>query len=208
MADDCCSQKGAELAILASQARQRKLLLIVLSINAVMFVIEFSGGLWAGSASLMADSVDMLGDALVYGLSIYALARSARWKAGAALAKGTFIFLFGVGVLFEIWSKLQFCVPPLSRLMLAFGVLALAANLSCLKLLWRYRSHDLNMSSTFECSRNDVIANVGVIIAALLVWATNSSWPDIAVASVIAALFLRSAVTVIRGALPALKSPD
>jgi len=106
MADDCCSGKGAELERLAAQADQRRVLVIVLAINAVMFVVEFGGGIWAGSAALMSDSVDMLGDALVYGVSIYALAKSARWKAGAAAVKGLFILLLGTGVVWEIYAKI------------------------------------------------------------------------------------------------------
>ena len=206
MADECCASKGKELEKLARQSEQRQVLITVLAINAVMFAIEFGGGLWAGSAALMADSVDMLGDALVYGVSLYALARTDRWKAGAAVAKGGFILMFGLGVLWEIVAKIKYGVPPASGLMIAFGFVALAANLICLRLLWRYRNQDVNMSSTFECSRNDVAANVGVIVAAALVWAFASPWPDIVVALVIALLFLRSAISVLREAVPQLKA--
>jgi Co/Zn/Cd efflux system component len=100
--DDCCAAKSCELDRLAEQSSQRRVLIAVLLINAVMFVVEFGAGIAAGSASLMADAVDMLGDAFVYGLSLYALTRGARWKAGAALAKGGFILLFGLGVLIEV----------------------------------------------------------------------------------------------------------
>lgn len=206
MADHCCAGKGKELERLAQQAEQRRVLTTVLAINAAMFVVEFGGGLWAGSAALMADSVDMLGDALVYALSLYALSRSDRWKAGAAVFKGVFILLFGLGVIVEIAAKIAYGVPPASGLMLAFGTLALAANLICLRLLWRYREQDVNMSSTFECSRNDVISNTGVIVAAGLVWSFASPWPDIVVAAAIAVLFLRSAVSVLREAVPQLRA--
>jgi len=202
MANDCCASKGNELERLARQAGQRRVLVIVLAINAVMFVAEFAAGLIAGSSALMADSIDMLGDSLVYGLSLYALDRSERWKGGAALAKGIFILGFGIAVLIEIAIKIATGVPPASRLMLATGAVALIANLACLRLLWRFRAQDVNMASTFECSRNDVIANVGVLIAAGAVMATGSAWPDIAIATIIAALFLRSAVGVIRNAWP------
>jgi len=196
--DDCCSAKGCELELLATETRQRRVLIAVLAINAVMFALEFTAGAVAGSVALMADAVDMLGDALVYGLSLYTLARGARWKAGAALAKGGFILLFGVGVLIEVATKVATGVPPSSALMLAFGGMALAANLVCLGLLWRYRAKDVNMSSTFECSRNDVIANLGVLAAAGGVALLGSPWPDIVVGSVIAVMFLRSAVRVLR----------
>ena len=193
MADDCCNAKSKELEQLAQQSDQRRVLVIVLAINFVMFMIEFGGGLLAGSASLMADSVDMLGDALVYGASIFVLTRGPRWKAGAAALKGGIVLIFGLGVLVQIGFKIVYGVPPSSGLMLVFAGLALVANLTCLALLWRFRSQDINMSSTFECSRNDVAANIGVLVAAVLVGWLNSARPDIFVAAVIAALFLRSA---------------
>jgi Co/Zn/Cd efflux system component len=206
MSDDCCSSKGRDLERLARQAHQRRVLVTVLAINAAMFVIEFGAGVIAGSAALMADSVDMLGDALVYGVSIYAITRSDRWKGGAALAKGGFILAFGIGVLVEIGVKIATGVPPQSGIMLAFAALALVANLACLRLLWRFRSQDVNMASTFECSRNDVIANCGVIAAAVAVALSGSAWPDIIVAGIIAAVFLRSAIRVISSALPAMRT--
>ena len=206
MADDCCASKGKELERLARQGEQRRVLQIVLAINAAMFAVEFTAGAIAGSAALMADSVDMFGDALVYGLSLYALARSARWKAGAAMAKGVFILLFGIAVLIDIAVKLRSGVPPSSALMLIFGGVALVANLACLRLLWRFRTQDVNMSSTWECSRNDVISNLGVLLAAGAVAWFASPWPDILVGAAIAALFLRSAVRVISAAWPELRA--
>jgi cation diffusion facilitator family transporter len=206
MSADCCASKGRELERLAQQADQKRVLQTVLAINAAMFIIEFGAGIVAGSAALMADSVDMFGDALVYGLSIYALARSDRWKAGAAMAKGVFILIFGLAILLDIAIKIGSGVPPSSTLMLVFGVIALLANLACLRLLWRFRAHDVNMSSTFECSRNDVISNIGVLLAAGAVAWFGSPWPDIIVGAAIATLFLRSAVRVIGSALPGLRA--
>ncbi|HEY0625569.1 MAG TPA: cation transporter [Allosphingosinicella sp.] len=202
---DCCASKGTELERLAQQADQRRVLVIVLLLNAFMFVAEFTAGLIAGSAALMADSVDMLGDATVYGVSLYAITRSARWKAGAAVAKGLFIMALGVGVLVQIGIKLETGVPPSSTLMLVFGGLALAVNLYCLKLMWRFRSLDVNMSSTVECSRNDALANAGVLVAAAAVALSGSFWPDIIVAGVIAALFFRSAINMLGEAWPLLR---
>ena len=202
MSQDCCHHKGSELERLAEHRDIRRVLVIVLMLNATMFVVEFGAGLIAQSAALMADSVDMLGDALVYAISLFALDRGIRWRAGAALAKGTFILALGVGVLMEIAVKIAVGVPPVSGIMLGVGSLALLANLSCVALLWPYRRHDVNLSSTFECSRNDVIANLGVLAAAGLVALTASPWPDIAVAAVIAAIFLRSALRVIAEAWP------
>ena len=206
MTDSCCSSKGSELERLAQRADQRRVLITVLVINAVMFVLEFSAGVAAGSTALMADATDMLGDALVYGVSIYALARSSRWKAGAAMCKGLLILVLGIGIVVNVIVKIRSGVPPSSSLMLSFGGLALAANLLCLRLLWRFRSLDVNMSSTFECSRNDVISNVGVLVAAGAVALFASPWPDILIGSAMATLFLRSSFRVITEAVPKLRA--
>jgi cation diffusion facilitator family transporter len=203
MADDCCSRKGDTIAQLGRKADQRRVLIVVMAINFVMFVAEFGGGVFARSSALMADSVDMLGDAVVYALSLYALSRGPRWEAGAALAKGGIILVFGIAVVFEIVNKVINGVPPSSMLMLTFGSAALIANLTCLAMLWRFRSENVNMSSTFECSRNDVASNVGVLVAAGVVALTGTAWPDIAVGGIIALIFLRSAWRVLAEAIPA-----
>jgi cation diffusion facilitator family transporter len=203
MSSDCCHAKGEHLAEIAARRRDiKRVLILVLAINSFMFIVEFSAGIVAGSAALMADSMDMLGDALVYAVSLYALSRSDRWRAGAALFKGAFILFLGLGVVIQIGQKLIYGVPPSSALMLVFGALALGANLLCLKLLWRFKADNVNLSSTFECSRNDVIGNAGVIVAAGGVALSASPWPDIVVAVVIAFLFLRSALRVTREAWP------
>ncbi|HEX8535408.1 MAG TPA: cation transporter [Allosphingosinicella sp.] len=207
MSDHCCHAKGEDLALMSRRADIRRVLIIVLAINFGMFVLEFGAGLIAQSAALMADSMDMLGDALVYAVSLYALDRSSKWRAGAALFKGGFILFLGLAVVYQIAVKVLYGVPPSSWLMLVFGVLALAANLACLRLLWRFRADNVNLSSTFECSRNDVIANAGVIAAAGGVALFQSPWPDIAVAAVIAFLFLRSAMRVTVEAWPQYKHP-
>jgi Co/Zn/Cd efflux system component len=201
----CCDHKGGELARLAGQAARRRVLVVVLAINLVMFVVELAAGVIARSTALMADSVDMLGDSLVYMVSLYALSRGPRWKAGAAVLKGVVILLFGAWLIVEIVLKVRDGVTPTSSLMAVFGAIALAANATCLVLLWRFRSDDINMSSTFECSRNDVITNVGVLAAAAGVWATDHAWPDVAVGALVVVLFLRSAVRVLRVAWPQLR---
>ncbi|HEY0027565.1 MAG TPA: cation transporter [Allosphingosinicella sp.] len=202
MSAHCCHNKGQELERIALHKDIRRVLVVVMMLNLMMFVLEFGAGIIADSAALMADSVDMLGDGLVYGISLYALERSLRWRAGMALAKGAFILALGLAIIVEIVLKMLWGHPPASGLMLVFGAMALIVNLSCVALLWPYRRHDVNLSSTFECSRNDVLANAGVIVAAFVVSVTASPWPDIAIAGVIAFLFLRSALKVTRDALP------
>ena len=206
MADDCCSSKGVELEKLARQADQRRVLVIVLAVNLTMFFAEFGAGLIAGSSALMADATDMLADAFVFGLSLYAIARSDRWKAGVAAFKGALILVLGLGILVNVVVKIQSGVPPSSTLMLVFGGLALVANVVCLGLLWRFRRQDVNMASTWECSRNDVISNIGVLAAAGLVAATSSPWPDILIGLAMAVVVLRSAVRVLGDSLPQLRA--
>lgn len=201
VSDHCCDAKGEELVRLARQAQQRRVLIAVLLINAVIFFVEFGAGLVAESAALMADASDMLCDAVVYAVSIYAISRSVRWKAGAALLKGGVILLLGISIVVNVGLKVASGVPPSSVLMLVFGGAALVANLTCLALLWRFRSHDMNMRSTFECSRNDVISNLGVLLAAGGV-AFSSGWPDMVIGAAMALIILRSAVRVLRDALP------
>ncbi|WP_126172356.1 cation transporter [Altericroceibacterium xinjiangense] len=205
MADHCCSSKGSELELLAQHADQRRVLQIVLAINAVMFFVEFGAGVLAGSAALMADAADMLGDALVYGVSLYAIGRSQQWKAGVALLKSAVILMLAIGVALNVWFKIRSGVPPSSTLMLTFGTLALAANLLCLRLLWRFRKQDVNMSSTVECSRNDVISNTGVLLAAGAVALFHSPWPDILIGAGMAVVFTRSAIRVALEALPQMR---
>jgi len=185
------------------RASHARVLWIVLAINAVMFAVEGTAGLLADSTALLADALDMLGDALVYGFSLFVLDRSARWQAGASLAKGAFMLAFGVGVLAEAIHKAFVPVMPNVETMGVIGTLALLANLVCFTLLYRHRADNLNMSSTWLCSRNDLIANAGVLMAAAASFLLVSRWPDILVGSLIAGLFLHSAIDVLRRALKA-----
>lgn len=186
--------------------RQASTLRLVLVVNAVMFVVELIAGLLAGSIALLADSLDMLGDALVYGFSLYVVARGPVWKARAAVAKAAVMALFGVFVLGQLVYKLVHPQIPTVVTMGAVGALALAANGFCFVLLWRHRAEDINMRSVWLCSRNDLIANASVMLAAGAVWMTMSPWPDIAVGALICALFLRSAFLVAREARAELES--
>jgi Co/Zn/Cd efflux system component len=200
---DCCENKAGELAEL--RARQGRVLVTVLAINAVMFVIEAAGGVFARSTALLADSLDMFGDASVYALSLWVLHRGAVWRARAALVKGAVMGLFGAGVLVEAALELGSGLSPQAHTMSAIGLLALAANVACLVLLYRHRTDDLNLRSTWLCSRNDIIANLGVLLAALAVAILGSGWPDVLIGGLIAALFLRSAASVVRDAAAELR---
>ena len=202
--DDCCAGKTCVIDQL--RERQAATLRLVLIANAAMFVVELWAGVISGSVALLADSLDMLGDALVYGFSLYVVGRGAVWKARAAIAKAAVMGLFGLFVLGQVIYKLVYPQVPIFETMGAVAALALAVNGACFALLWRHRGEDINMRSVWLCSRNDLAANVAVLLAAWAVWTMASPWPDIAVGALICTLFLRSALLVARDARAELMS--
>jgi Co/Zn/Cd efflux system component len=197
--DDGCS-------VDALRERQRGTLQIVLGINAVMFLVIVAAALYGRSTALLADSVDNLGDALTYALSLYAVSRGAVAKARVALFKGGLIFLAACAVAAQIVYRLLVPSVPVFEVMGAFSLLGLAANSVCLYLLWRHRREDVNMSSVWECSRNDIASNLSVFVAAGAVWVSGSGWPDIVVALGLLLLFLRSSIRVISSARAELRA--
>jgi Co/Zn/Cd efflux system component len=199
----CCEDKAE--ALQALQERQGRTIRVVLAINALMFFVEAGAGVAARSTALLGDSLDMLGDALVYGATLLAFTRGARAKAKAAVVKGGVMLLLGGLVLVEAVSKIVGGALPDGGTMGIIGAVALTANVTCLLLLFRHRGDDINMSSAWICSRNDIIANVAVVLAALAVGAFESRWPDVLVGLVIAGLFLVSAIGVLGDGLKALR---
>ncbi|MEW6676973.1 MAG: cation transporter [Pseudomonadota bacterium] len=187
-------------ATAALQNRQRATLRIVLGINGVMFLVIAAAALYGDSTALLADSLDNLGDALTYGLSLYAVSRGAATKARVALFKGGLILLAALLVAAQIVHRLMVPAVPVFEVMGLFSLLGLAANGLCFWLLWRHRHEDVNMSSVWECSRNDIAANVSVFLAAAGVALTGSAWPDLLVALGLVVLLLRSAFRVIASA--------
>ena len=185
--------------------QQTRVLIVVLLINAVMFVVEAAAGFAARSSALLADSLDMLGDALVYGFSLYVVTRSMRWKAASALIKGLIQLGFGVGVLALTLYKVVYPAVPSAATITGVGLLALAANAACAVLLLRHRHDDLNMHSVWLCSRNDLMSNLAVIAAGALVAVTHSQWPDVVVGFAIALLFLRTSFGVIGRSMAGLR---
>ncbi len=203
--DNCCHDKGSEFEKL--RERQSKTLWIVLGINGIMFCLELIVGLLAGSVALQADSLDMLSDTLVYGFSLYAIGRSNRWRAGTALLKGSIMAIFGIGVLFQTVHKFLAGEIPESHFMFLMSVLALVANASCLILLSKHKGDDINMRSTWVCSRNDIIANTSVFVAAALVAITQSKLPDVVVGLLITSIFLKSAISILKASFRELSQP-
>lgn len=203
--DNCCHDKSSELEELRDQ--QSKTLWIVLAINGAMFCLELFIGLLAGSVALQADSLDMLSDTLVYGFSLYAIGKSNRWRAGSALLKGSIMAIFGIGVLFQSGYKFFTGGVPESNFMFIMSIIALIANASCLLLLSKHKTDDLNMHSTWVCSRNDIIANTSVFIAAALVAVTHSKLPDLIVGLLITIIFLKSAISILKASIIELRQP-
>lgn len=203
---NCCEDKACEITSLVN--KHRKVLQVVLAINAVMFLVEGTYGWLANSTSLMADALDMLGDALVYGMSLYVLTQSKQQLAKVALAKSGFMLVFGLFVLADATYKVFNPAMPNIETMGIVGILALTANLVCFFLLFAHRDDNLNMSSTWLCSRNDLIANVGILFAALAGYLLTSKWPDILVGSLIALLFIRSAWSVSKQAFKEMIQPE
>lgn len=202
----CCD--GGCSADALREGRQRGTLRIVLGINAIMFFVIAGAALYGGSTALLADSLDNFGDALTYGLSLYAVAHGTRTKARVAMFKGVLILAAALAVAAQIVYKMFVPGLPVFEVMGVFSLLGLAANSICLLLLWRHRHEDVNMSSVWECSRNDIASNISVFLAAGAVWLTGSGWPDTLVAIGLVLLLLRSAARVIKSAMAELRRPD
>ncbi len=193
----CCENS---CAVEALHERQRGTLVKVLWINAVMFIVIAAAALYGKSAALLSDSLDNLGDALTYGLSMYAVSRGTATKARVALFKGGLIFVAAILVVAQIIQRLYSPVLPSYEVMSIFSLAGLMANSLCVFLLWRHRHEDVNMSSVWECSRNDIASNLSVFVAAGAVWLTGSGWPDVVVALGLVWLLMRSAIRVISSA--------
>lgn len=193
--DACCAG-----ALDSSVAAYRSALWIVFAINALMFAIEIGAGLKAGSASLQADALDFLGDAANYAISLAVVGLSLRARAGAALLKGASMGALGLWVLAATgWHAWHQTVPEAAT-MGSVGIAALLANAASFAVLWRYRGGDSNMHSAWICTRNDVLGNCAVLLAALGVFGTSTGWPDLVVSTIMAGLGLQGALVVIRRA--------
>lgn len=179
----------------------RRALWAVIAINGSMFVIEITAGALAGSRALQADALDFLGDTATYAISLFVLGMSLRARATAALLKGASLAVMGLWVLGSTVYQVLVLGLPRAEVMGVVGLLALAANLGSVMLLLRYRNGDANVRSVWLCSRNDAIGNLAVLAAALGVWLTGTAWPDLVVAAAMAALFLWSALHIVRQAL-------
>ena len=201
---DCCDHCHT-LDPYRGNVAYRCVLWAVLGINSAMFLVEIGAGVAAGSASLQADALDFFGDAANYAIGLFVVGMALRYRAAAAFAKGSTMGLFGLWIIgTAIWHALQGTLPS-AFTMGAVGFLALAANAASFGLLWAYRDGDANMRSAWICTRNDVLGNLAVLIAAAGVFGTGTGWPDAIVAAIMASLALQGAWLVSRQSLNELR---
>jgi Co/Zn/Cd efflux system component len=206
MADSCCAPPPLKLDPNRGNSVYRRVLWIVLIINAALFLVEIGAGVAAGSASLQADALDFLGDAANYAISLMVVGMALSYRATAALAKGATMGAFGLWVIGTVaWHALHGTLPS-AFTMGAVGVAALIANAVSFGLLWAYREGDANMRSAWICTRNDVLGNVAVLLAAAGVFGTGTGWPDIVVAAIMASLALQGSWIVITQGLNELRA--
>ena len=204
--DECCAPPPLDPGGSKKQDHSyRRVLWMALAINALMFAVEVIAGVAAGSAALQADALDFLGDAANYSISLMVVGMALRYRASAAMAKGVTMGLFGFWVIGTVvWHSAHGTLPS-AFTMGTVGVTALLANAASFGLLWAYRYGDANMRSAWICTRNDVLGNLAVLLAALGVFGTGAGWPDIIVAAIMAALAIQGAALVIRQAMAELR---
>ena len=198
---DCC---GGE----AKDQRERKLLWVVLSLNAVMFLVEFGAGWLADSSGLLADSLDMLADTAVYALSLYAVGRTLRHKARSALLNGSLQMALGCVVLLDLARRIWLGSSPEANIIVSISLLAFVVNAACFFMLFQFRRGDINLRASWICSRNDMLANTGVLTSGVLVAWLSSPWPDWVIAAVIAGIVIHSAWRIIHSARLALEGGE
>ncbi len=193
----CCEQ---DLVSEGISRRYKTILWIVITINASMFLVETGASVAANSMALRADALDFLGDTLTYGITLLAIGHSLRWRASAAMFKGVTLLLMGLWVLGSTLYRVLVLGLPNELMMGSVAILAFAANMASVLLLLRYRDGDANVRSVWLCSRNDAIGNVGVMLAAIAVYHTQTKWPDLLVAFLMSGLFFYSSFQIIQRA--------
>ena len=191
---------GCDCEIKINNQEQSRILIILLLINAFMFFIEITLGILSESTALIADSLDMLADATVYGIGLYAVSRSALAKINAASLSGIFQIILGVMVLLDVLRRSILGSEPESILMMVIGALALIANTICLALISRHREGEVHMRASWIFSRNDVIANIGIILGGVLVHLLGSRFPDLIIGALISILVIRGGIDIIKDA--------
>ncbi|GJD41757.1 cation transporter [Methylobacterium bullatum] len=198
--EESCGCGGGVPVFDGVDPRYKRVLWLVIALNGAMFVTEMAAGQAAGSQALKADALDFLADTVTYGLSLAVIGASLRTRSLAALAKGVSLSLMAVWVFGSTLYQTLVLGVPSAEWMGGIGLLALAANVASVLLLMRYKDGDANVRSVWLCSRNDAIGNIVVMGAALAVWGTTSAWPDLAVAALMAGIFLTSSIQILKQA--------
>ena len=204
MSVHCCNTETQPFE--GASPRYRRILWLVIALNALMFGVEVVAGALSGSMALQADALDFAADAATYGLTLYMIGKPDRWRATAALVKAGSLALMGSYVLGATLYRVFATATPEPLVMGAVGVAALAVNVTAALLLFRFRDGDANVRSVWLCSRNDAIGNVAVMLAALGVFGTGTAWPDLGVAAIMAGLFLYSSASILRQSLGELRA--
>lgn len=202
MEANCC---GGNVKFEGLSADYKRRLWLVIGINAGMFLVEMGAGAYASSRALQADALDFFGDALTYGITLAVIGASLQIRAWAAFGKGVSLTAMGLWVFGITAYHVLVLGVPRAEVMGVIGFLALAANLTSVLLLLRYKEGDANVRSVWVCSRNDAIGNVAVMVAALGVWGTATRWPDLIVAAIMAGLFLTASAQILRRAIAELR---
>lgn len=198
MSGHCCHTNAPVFDGMSDDYRRR--LVAVIVINALMFVVEMTAGQLAGSQALQADALDFFADSVTYGASLLVIGMALRTRSLVALAKGASLAVMGLWVFGSTIYRVFVVGIPSAEIMGVIGFLALAANVASVLILMRHKDGDANVRSVWLCSRNDAIGNVAVMVAAVAVWGSASAWPDLAVAAIMAGLFLTSATKIMRQA--------
>jgi len=184
----------------ARNEQERKTLRLVLGINAFMFIFEMTLGLLAQSTGLIADSLDMFADASIYAISLYAVGKSSHLKIKSARLSGLAQISLALLVLVDVLRRFILGSDPIGALMIGVGFAALLANAACLTLIAKHRDSGVHMRASWIFSKNDVIANAGVILSGILVWALGSRYPDLVIGLVIAVVVLRGGIQILKEA--------
>lgn len=192
------SDCGCEIEI--KNKEESRTLVLLLSINAIMFFVEITLGIISESTALIADSMDMLADAIVYGIGLYAVGKEVFVKIKAAHISGIFQIMLGVTVLFDIARRAILGSEPESFLMVVVGIVALMANIVCLRLISKHRNGEVHMRASWIFSKNDVIANLGIILGGVLVYLLDSRFPDLIIGLAISIIVIRGGIHIIKDA--------
>ncbi len=189
------SGRGCDIEIKSRE--ESRIMIILLGINALMFFVEITLGIISESTALIADSLDMLADATVYGIGLYAVGKEAFIKIKAAHISGIFQIILGAAVLFDVIRRVILGSEPESFLMIIVGIAALAANTICLQLISKHKEGEVHMRASWIFSKNDVIANIGIILGGVLVYLFDSRFPDLVIGFAIAVIVIRGGIQIL-----------